>query len=167
MTQATAIYRAVMVEIERRRLQLGWPMWRLDDAAGTQDGYYGKALYADTKSGRQCRWDTLDLYFLALFPEGYDVVIKPKKGGYMSTLKQRSKIRAAAAYTSDKLMRERMSEIGKIGGSKGGKARAKRIGKRRRRAIAKMGGKARWRKPQLIEITDAGISRELRSEPSK
>jgi hypothetical protein len=38
------------------------------------------------------------------------------------------------------------SSLGLKGGSKGGKARARNLGPRRRRAIAKKAARARWRK---------------------
>jgi hypothetical protein len=67
---ATALYRSLLLAVERRRLKLGWPMHKLDDAAGSQDGYYSKCLYADTPSGRIARWDTLQWFIDALWPDG-------------------------------------------------------------------------------------------------
>jgi len=60
----------VLLAIERRHLQLGWPMWLLDDKAGTNDGYYAKCLYCETPSGRTARLDTLQLFIDALWPDG-------------------------------------------------------------------------------------------------
>jgi hypothetical protein len=54
--KATSTYRAIISAVEERRLQLGWPMWKLDDVAGSQDGHYAKCLYPDTASGRQAQW---------------------------------------------------------------------------------------------------------------
>ena len=73
---ASALYRMLMMELERRRLALGWPMWKLDDKAGTQDGYYAKCLYPDTPSGRQARWETLQLLIDALWPEGFQLALQ-------------------------------------------------------------------------------------------
>ena len=50
-----------------------------------------------------------------------------------------------AAPTQDELRRV-MSALGKIGGPRGGKARAKSLSPARRAQIAKKAAKARWRK---------------------
>ncbi|SRR6266566_2910723 len=63
-------YRAVLLEIERRRHQLGCPMWKVDEASGIEDGYYGKMQAVDAKSGRQAGWHILQLVLDALFPGG-------------------------------------------------------------------------------------------------
>ncbi|XKH38217.1 hypothetical protein ACIU1J_27490 [Azospirillum doebereinerae] len=42
----------------------------LDDRAGGSDGYWAKALHADTPSGRQAGWAILQDYADALFPAG-------------------------------------------------------------------------------------------------
>jgi hypothetical protein len=76
MANPTALYRAVMAEIDRRRLELDVPMWAVDDRAGTQDGYYAKPLYAETRTGRQSGWQTLQLIVDALFPGGVDVQLR-------------------------------------------------------------------------------------------
>jgi hypothetical protein len=55
----TSLYRSVMLEVERRRLFLGWPMWLVDERSGVQSGYYAKMLYADTPSGRCAGWEML------------------------------------------------------------------------------------------------------------
>ena len=38
--------------------------------------------------------------------------------------------------------------LGRLGGLKGGRARAERLSAKRRSEIARMGGKARWRRPK-------------------
>jgi hypothetical protein len=75
---AVPVYRALLLECERRRQQLNWPMWVVDDRAGTQDGYYAKALHADRPSGRQARWETLSLIVTALWPAGFDLYQRPE-----------------------------------------------------------------------------------------
>jgi hypothetical protein len=158
--RAAPIYRALVTALEHRRLQLGWSAWQLDDAAGTQDGYWMKSLWADTPSGRQSNWSTIDLLVSALYPDGYEVQILPKKSPYLSALKQRSKIAAAAAFhRGDRTLREHMKELGRRGGIKGGKARAERLGKRRLRAIGKAGAQARWSKPRVTELTGEAADR--------
>jgi hypothetical protein len=113
---ATEIYRAITLECERRRQQLGWPMWKLDDAAGTQDGFYSKLLHADRPSGRQVRWETLQLVITALFPAGFDVEIKHKSCDPLTAEKHRLKVMFAAADNNRLSRRELMRELGKKGG---------------------------------------------------
>jgi transcriptional regulator with XRE-family HTH domain len=109
-------YMAVMLELERRRLHLGISMQEVCDRSGVADYFYSKALHASTPSGRQARWDTLQDIVDALFPAGYDVVIKPKTGMRLNPEQLRCKIKfAAAAASNPKLQREVMSEIGKAG----------------------------------------------------
>jgi transcriptional regulator with XRE-family HTH domain len=48
-------YMAVMLEIERRRLQLKISMQEVCDRSGVADYYYSKALHASTPSGREAR----------------------------------------------------------------------------------------------------------------
>lgn len=112
-------YMAVMLEIERRRLQLGLSMQEVCDRSGLADYYYSKSLHASTPSGRQAQWRTLQDLVDALFSEGYDVEIRPKVGMRLDAKQLRCKIKFAAASVNPKLQRELMRELG----SKGGKAR--------------------------------------------
>ena len=111
MTTATAIYRSVMLEIERRRLALGWPHWKANDAAGTQDGYLAKMILADTPSGRQASWETVQMVMDAMFPDGFEVIIRATKDGALSSEDQRKKMRFAAAHANPRTQRELMREL--------------------------------------------------------
>jgi hypothetical protein len=71
--KSVPIYRAVMLALEARRLELGISMATVDDMAGTQDGYYAKMIYPDTPSGRQASWPTVDLVVEALFGTEFDL----------------------------------------------------------------------------------------------
>ena len=62
-----------MLAVERRRLQLGWPAWLVEKQSGVQDGYYFKMVYAETPSGRNAGWQTLQLVIDALWPDGVGV----------------------------------------------------------------------------------------------
>lgn len=64
------LYLALVQALDARRRALGWTCEQLDDAAGGQDRYWSKCLHADTPSGRQAGWDTLQDYCDALFPAG-------------------------------------------------------------------------------------------------
>jgi hypothetical protein len=134
---ATEIYRAITLECERRRQVLGWPMWRLDDAAGTQDGFYSKMLHADRPSGRQSRWETLQLVISALWPAGFDLEIKHKVGDPLTAENHRLKIMFAAADNNRLSRRELMRELGKRGAA----ARKAKLGKRELKKIAKHASK--------------------------
>lgn len=156
MTAATPIYRALMVAIETRRRSLGLAMWQLDEAAGTQDGYYAKALWADTKSGRQANWSTVQLMIDALFPDGHALILRPKKRPCLTADSQRVAVRFAGARFDAETRQDFMRDIARKGGLKGGPARAKKLSKRKLSRIGKKGARARWRKPRLVEITSGG-----------
>jgi hypothetical protein len=108
-------YMAVMHELELRRISLNISMDEISDRAGVADRFFSKALHASTPSGRQAQWRTLQDIVDALFPEGYDVIIKPKAGMRLDPAQLRCKIKFAAAAANPKNHRELMSEIGKAG----------------------------------------------------
>jgi hypothetical protein len=143
MTTATAIYRSIMLEVERQRVALGIPMWQVDDMAGTQDGYYAKALHADSTSGRQARWDTLQLIVSALFPEGFDCILRARPGEMLDALSMKRKIKeaTASALHQQRPLREYMAALGR----KGAQARQHKIPAKRRSAIARRAARAKWR----------------------
>lgn len=132
------LYRAVMLEFERRRLHLGLSMEALSDRVGFADRYYAKTLYPDTPSGRQARWETLQEIADALFPEGYDIEIRPKTGLRLGAEDLKCKIRFAAAPTDRKSQRDLMRELGR----KGAAARAK-LPANRLKQIARLAAKTR------------------------
>lgn len=151
MTIATPIYRAVMLEVERRRLQLGLSMDRLSEVAGLADRAYAKMLYPETASGRQAQWNTLQAVFDVLFADGFDVAIKPRAGAKLDQISSRYKIRFSAGFFNEKTLRELMSEMGK----KGGANRMRGLQKPERRALAKRAGIAsgRARRKRRAAIT--------------
>jgi len=135
-------YMAIMLELERRRLQLGLSMQEVCDRSGVADYYYSKALHASTPSGREARWSTLQDILDALFPAGADVVIKPKVGMRLDAKQLRCKIKFAAALTDSKSQRALMSELGK----RGAKARIEKyrlLNPAERKAIAEKARKTR------------------------
>jgi hypothetical protein len=91
----TSLYRAIVLALELRRLELGWPCWRLDDMAGTQDGYWMKLLYSAAPSGRVGGWQMLQLLVDALFPDGVGVRLTGEPISSDEILRQ--KIKAAVA----------------------------------------------------------------------
>lgn len=138
----TPIYRSIMLEVERRRLQLGLSMDRLSEIAGIADRAYSKALWAETVSGRVARYETLQCILDVLFPDGFDVAIKPKNGPELDALSLRYKVRCAAAANDVKIQRELMAELGR----KGAENRNRHLSPFQRRQIARKAGLASGRK---------------------
>jgi hypothetical protein len=141
-------YMAVMLEIERRRLQVNISMQEVCDRSGVADYFYSKALHASTPSGRQARWDTLQDIVDALFPEGYDVEIRPKVGLRLDARQLRCKIKFAAALTDPKRQRELMRTLGREGGLRRAE-KYKIMSKAERQRIASKARKTR-RKNRLL-----------------
>jgi hypothetical protein len=50
--------------------------------------------------------------------------------------------------------------LGRLGGLKGGKARAKKLTPGQRSAIARKGAETRWGKPQNAAIIETGLAKE-------
>jgi hypothetical protein len=144
--QPTALYCAVIAEMERRRLELGWPMWQLDDKAGTQDGYYAKCLYPGTPSGKRARWETLQLIVDALFPQGVNVTIEPTHKGDMRSAVSIDK----GVNTNAVMVRHwRHSQFFRALGAKGGKAYANNVSARDRSRNARRAARARWARHRM------------------
>lgn len=106
------VYRALAAQLHDRIRRLGLPMWRCDDLSGVQDGYTAKMLHPDTPSGRQASWPTLDLVMTALFPDGYDIIIKPRDG------QKALKLTAPRNPTVDARDRAVFQKYGRLGGLK-------------------------------------------------
>jgi hypothetical protein len=141
-----------MRELERHRLKFGVAMWKLDDAAGTQEGYYARALYADTPTGRMATWQVLQKLVQTLFPDGFEIILKPWKGS-LDASKHRLAISFDHARYDFEARQDWMQELSKKGASKGGRARAEKLSPRRRRAIARKAAKKRWSTPKIEEVT--------------
>jgi transcriptional regulator with XRE-family HTH domain len=151
-------YMAVMLEIERRRLQLGVSMQEVCDRSGVADYYYSKALHASTPSGRQAQWRTIQDIVDALYPEGYDVEIRPKVGLRLDAEQLRCKIKFVAlsrAPTDRKLQRALMSELGRKGGI-ARRERFKSMTPAQRLQIAKKARKTR-RKNRALRSQSRGL----------
>jgi hypothetical protein len=148
-----AVYYALLAEIERHRLQLGIPMWKLDDAAGTQSRYYSKALYADTPSGRMATWTSVQLIVAALFPEGFSIKIEPRKQGCSVASAHRVSIKFSGARYDFEARKDWMTELSKRGASKGGKASAAKLTPKQRSKRARKAAKKRWSTPKIEEVT--------------
>lgn len=140
---ATSIYRAIMLECERQRYALGWPMWQVDEKAGTQDNYYAKAVHADAASGRQAQWKTLDWIIGALFENGFDLIIKAKPGASIPDRETFQKKVGALRAAHDPLsQRERMRVLGDAGRA----AYMAKTTPEQRKKWGRRAARARWRK---------------------
>jgi hypothetical protein len=117
-------------------------MDQVADRAGVADRYYSKARWADSPSGRQARWETLQDVVDALFPEGYDVEIRPKVGLRLDAEQLRCKIKFAAAPKDSRSHRELMRELGRMGGI-ARREKYKTMPREKRMAIAKKARKTR------------------------
>lgn len=157
MTAATPIYRAIMLEIERRRVALGLPMAQFCEFAGLPDRYYSKALHADEPSGRRAQWSTLQIIVQALFRNGFDLEIRARPGPAISEESLKAKLLQLKATVDPKSQRQLMRELGMRGAARPGlKIKRRKLRKWRRRAIAKRAAKIRWEKAKNTELV--GIS---------
>lgn len=134
---ATGIYHAIIAQVHARIRRLGIPMWKCDDLSGLQDGYSAKLLHPDTPSGRQARWETLQLLLDAVYPEGFVLTIKPRgKGENKALAKERNNV-------SDQRIRAVLMALGRQGGIKSGQVRAA-LSQERRAALTEAARKVRW-----------------------
>lgn len=148
---ATAIYRALIAEVERRRIEQGWTCLELDAAAGLHSGYWAKCCHPDAPSGRQIRWEMLEFVMGALFPDGYDLAVKARKGPLLSAARMRFYIKAAAPIGS-RTLRDHLHELA----SKGGKARKAKTTVAHRRRVARKAAKARWKRQKFKHAPTIG-----------
>jgi hypothetical protein len=154
MTPATAVYRAIMLEVERRRVALGFPMEKFSEFAGLPERYYSKALHSDGANGRQAQWGTLQIIIDALFPCGFDVEIRARPGAPMDYDSLKAKLLQLRANVDPKGQRELMAQIGKKGGRRSGEMRKlAAVARKARKARAKHAASMRWSTPQIVEIT--------------
>jgi hypothetical protein len=101
------------------------------------DGHFAHCLHVDRPSGRQAQCKTLHLIVSALWPQGFDLQMKHKRGGTLSADDHRLKVMFAAADNNRLSRREWMRELGK----RGAKARMLKLGKREQKKIARTASK--------------------------
>lgn len=135
----TGFYRAVVEQLHTRIRRLGIPMWRCDDLSGLQDGYTAKLLHPDTPSGRQARWETLQLLVDAIFPDGYEIIIRPKDGT------KAAKLQPASNPVVDARVRSVMSMMGRKGGLKSWEVRRAKLTAAERKMVEQEPRRARRR----------------------
>lgn len=116
-----------MVEVRKRINALGWPMWMCDERSDLPAGYTAKALHPDTDSGRQARWETLQKLIDGLYQGEVYVEIRKK---------------IPATVSMSQAMRQGDSE----GARKMVTYRLRNLSPERRKKIARLAAKARWRR---------------------
>lgn len=149
--KTTKIYRAVVLELERRRRSLGLPLEKFGEYAGLPDRYVSKAVHSDTPSGRQAQWSTLEIWVDSLFPAGYDLIIKAKPGQVISADNLKAKLLRLTAINDPKTQREVMAELGRLGGKRSGESRLRKVPRWKRKLIARRAARQRWRMQKAAE----------------
>lgn len=69
-------------------------------------------------------------------------------------------LKRSSYYTAMSKKSEAAKFLGRLGGLKGGKARAKKLTAEERSAIARKGAETRWGKPQKAAIIETGLTRD-------
>jgi hypothetical protein len=143
------LYRAMVLELERRRLAVGISMERMSELMGTAERSYAKMMHPETSSGRMVQWPTMQAVVDVLYCDGMLVRLMPMRAGsthewnaVQSTEGTRRLIKAEAARWDAKMRREAMAAICR----EGGKARAAKMTAKQRSDSARHAAKARWAK---------------------
>ena len=116
---ATAIYNAVMLEIERLRHAMGISMDLMSELMGGAERAYAKMLYPDTASGRQARWETVQRALDVVCPNGFRVRIERANTGTLTPSGTKRLIQKSAKFFDRKAYLEEMRERARAGGLKG------------------------------------------------
>lgn len=153
----TSIYRAIMLECEQRRVALGLPMERMSEWMGISDRSYPKYLNADTPSGRQAQWPTLQTIIDALYPHGFEVIIKPKPGAVIGPEDMKAKRLELRARENPVSLRDSMRKLSVLGNE----ARKTKLSASRRKHIAKIAAKERWKRWRRLERQIANKATEI------
>lgn len=144
---STAVYRALMVEFERQRLDRGLSMAEVDDLAGTQDGYYSRMLYPDTPYGRQAQWTTVQDVGDALFGRGFSIQIAAVEGAIRSAPRIDKGPSNKALEVRHWRHRKHFQDLGTLGAKA---LHASRTPEERSRA-ARKAVKTRWKRVRAAE----------------
>lgn len=146
---STLVYRMLMLAIETRRKELGLSMATVNDLSGLQDGFFSKMIFPDTPSGRQARWETVQLAMEALFGKDFTIQIVPGSDEN-KRLSSAPGIDPGASANALKIRHWRHRKHFEQLGSKGGAARA-RLPDWKLTAIGRKGAKARWKKVRAAQ----------------
>ncbi len=149
--EATALYNAIVLELERRRLHVGISMERMSDLAGSAERSYAKILYPDTVSGRVARWETLQAYMQVLFCEGFVLRIEPTTTGMLTAEGTKRRILQEAATWDRSSRRRLMRDLAKLAVE----ARQRKLSPERRSEMARHAACEKWRKIRALKVSDA------------
>ena len=136
----TAIYRAIVIEVERRRLSVGISMEKMSELMGSAERSYSKMIYADTPSGRIAQWQTLQNAIDVLFADGFRLTIDVHKGEPLTSAGARRLIQAEAARWDAASSRRHMAKLGTLSG----RSRQDTECSERRRQQCAAAARARW-----------------------
>lgn len=154
--KSSSIYRAIVVELERKRLAMGISMDMMSELMGVAERSYAKLVWPDTASGRQASWEKLQRAVDVLFADGFEVVLRAGASLTSTTPGTKRLIRQAAAHYDRRASRELMRELS----IKGNEARNAKLPAWKRRAIARKAGRARAKKARERAKPAASIARE-------
>lgn len=142
---STAIYRELMAALEGRRVELGLSMATVNDISGLQDGFFSKMIYPDTPSGRQARWETVQLAVEALFGKGFTVQIIPGEDENRRLLSAPS-IAPAASDNARKIRHWRHTSHFVALGKEGGRKRIANLSEKEHERLVRKMARARWKR---------------------
>lgn len=138
VSTSNAFYRAIMVELERKRLAMGLSMDRLSELMGVAERSYSKMVWPDTPSGRLATWDKLQKAIEVLYADGFEVVVRAGMTLTDTTPGTKRLIRQAAAHYDRRGARELMRDLNAL--------RHEKVPKWRREQIARKAGRASGKK---------------------
>ena len=142
---STGIYRALMMALEGRRVELGLSMAAVNDLSGVNDGYYAKMIYPDTPSGRQARWEQVHDVVEALFGAGFTLQIIADEDENRR-LRAAPRIDDSASGSARKIRHWRHTRHFKELGVLGAKARNERLTPQQRSQSARKAVNIRWKR---------------------
>lgn len=140
---STAIYRAIVIELERKRQAMGMSMERASEIFGAERSW-SKMVYPDTASGRQASWEKLQRAVDTMFPDGFEVIVRAGETKVSTTAGTKRLIRSAAAHYDRRTQRELMRDLALSVSREKHLAKHLKIPKWKRRAIARRAARERW-----------------------
>lgn len=155
---ATPLYRAIVLELERRRQSVGISMERMSELMGTAERSYSKLLYADSPSGRVAQWETLQLAVDVLFCEGFKLFIEHSADEALTPAGVKRKVLAEASHWNRASRRQYLREIGR----KGAQTTNEAVSPEERALRARRAAHVRWQRLTAEQRSEHG--RRLRAE---
>ena len=153
---------------------VGLTMQVCDDIGGLQDGYVAKMLHPDAPSGRQARWETLQLLLDAIYPGGVRLRIYPIAGSAAIRATINRKLARSGQMLSGASINEREAQKGLLGrvairdlardaARKGALSRNARLTAAQRRRLARRTARARWKRYHSM----TALTRNVSSKPAE